>query len=94
MADDDALEKAIEATMLRLLSTRVTSSSICPSEVARALRDGGNWRVLMPRVRAVAIKLQLDGIVELRARGSRIDDLSAHRGPLRIARGAVFRLLR
>ncbi len=88
---DEPLDREIAVTMLRLLSSRATTSSICPSEVARALREGGNWRVLMPPVRAVASRLRDSGIVELSARGVRIDDLATHRGPLRITRGPRFR---
>ena len=56
--DDHAIEKAI----LTLCIERGAGKIICPSEAARRLAgDHGDWRALMPKVRAVAGWLQKDG---------------------------------
>jgi hypothetical protein len=72
-----------QAKILELLDERETS--ICPSEVARALRPRGNWRALMPAVREAAAVLAGRGIVEIRQRGQRVSPRS-YKGPIRIVR--------
>ena len=44
----------------------------------------------MPLARDVAFELQARGEVEVRQRGTRVDDPAAVSGPLRIARGRRF----
>lgn len=51
----------IAATVERLLAARGAGSSICPSEVARALAPAPAWRALMPAVRDVARALARAG---------------------------------
>lgn len=74
----------IEATIARLLDTRASGATICPSEVARALAPDA-WRPLMSHVRDVARALARDGRLELRQRGRRIDPGAEPRGPIRLA---------
>lgn len=75
----------IQAKILALLEDRGPDKSICPSEVARALRPRGNWRALMPAVRDAAAQLARRGAVEIRQRGKRVSPRS-YRGPIRIVR--------
>ncbi|MBB3342759.1 DUF3253 domain-containing protein [Luteimonas sp. RC10] len=81
-----------EATMLRermlaLLSGRAAEASICPSEVARASRPGGDWRVLMPGIRDVAAALARDGVVSVTQHGAIVDADAPPPGPVRLRRG-------
>lgn len=73
----------LEDKILTLLDERATS--ICPSEVARAVRPRGNWRALMPAVREAAAVLAGRGLVEIRQRGKRVSPRS-YTGPIRIVR--------
>lgn len=76
---DDA---AIESTMLRLLDERAVTSSICPSDVARAI-GGEEWRDLMEDTRRVARRLVGEGRVQITQGGEVVDPLAV-RGPIRI----------
>lgn len=86
---DDA---AIAAQILRQLARRAPESSICPSEVARALapHDDGAWRSLMPQVREAAALLRAGGRLRITRGGRDIAPDSLHRGPIRLARGPAF----
>lgn len=81
---DDA---SIEATILDLLSQRADTSSICPSDAARAV-GGDDWRDLMDDTRRVAARLVSEGRVQITQGGEVVDPAEA-RGPIRIrwARG-------
>jgi Protein of unknown function (DUF3253) len=86
-------DAAIAAEILRQLGQRAAVSSICPSEVARALAPGDEaaWRALMPQVREVAAHLRDEGRVRITRGGADLaapDDL--HRGAIRLARGPSF----
>jgi hypothetical protein len=78
---DAVIRQRIEA----LLDARRPGASICPSDVARSLRDEG-WRTLMPAVRDAAWGLVAAGTVEVTQRGAPVD--RSARGPLRIRRPA------
>ena len=69
----------LEAAILSLLDGRTTT--VCPSEVARALAD--EWRPLMQPVRAAAIRLADHGLVEVTQQTRRINPRTA-RGPIRL----------
>jgi hypothetical protein len=74
-------------TTFRLLRARAPTSTICPSDVARALAPGDEpaWRALMPEVRRVAAALVREG--RLRATRGGVDvDALAPGGPIRLAR--------
>ena len=84
MASADPGPGDLEQVILRLLSQRAPTSSICPSDAARAARPEG-WRELMDEVRAAAGRLAGQGRVEVTQRGRRVDIATA-RGPVRIRR--------
>lgn len=68
--------------MLRLLSERSGTGSICPSEVARA-ENPEQWRDLLEPARRAARRLAARGVVEI-TQGGRAVDPSEARGPIRI----------
>ena len=71
-------DAVIAAAMLDLALRRGRGKTICPSEVARGLAE--EWRVLMPRVRAVAAG---HPDVEAVQKGVPVNPLAA-RGPIRL----------
>lgn len=72
--------------IIELLGSRKPESSICPSDVARALGPKDGWRDLMDPVRAAAAELVSDGTVII-TQGSETVDLGTVKGPIRIRRG-------
>jgi len=82
--------------MSRLLSKRVYPSTICPSEVARALKveelkatGASNWRDLMPMIRELAWERRAGAQrdLEVLQGGQVVPDtvtLSELRGPIRL----------
>ncbi len=85
--DDDR----IAAEIVRQLARRAPTSSICPSEVARALEgERGAWRALMPRVREVAAGLRDAGRLRVTRGGVDIEPGTLHAGAIRLARGPRF----
>ena len=83
MVAAEPVVKRLEAKILQLLAERGPGKSICPSDVARALRPDGDWRALMDPVRAAAAVLARRGAVEIRQRGQRVSP-TGYRGPIRI----------
>jgi hypothetical protein len=81
---DRALESAIE----QLLDARPRSSSICPSEAARAV-DAAGWRELMEPARRAARRLVAAGRLEI-TQGGRVVDPSTARGAIRLRRPPVW----
>ena len=87
-------DREIADTIFALLALRSSASTICPSEVARALaQDEIGWRALMPRVREITAHLAAEGRVRVTSQGEPVDPLDAH-GPIRIGRveGAQYRV--
>jgi hypothetical protein len=82
------LDARLRASMLALLASRAATSTICPSDAARAV-GGPGWRSAMPLARDVAARLADEGVVEVRQKGQPVDVRTA-RGPVRIARGTGF----
>ncbi|RZL56022.1 MAG: DUF3253 domain-containing protein [Variovorax sp.] len=81
--DDD---RRIASTIDTLLGTRAASTSICPSEVARALADDeAAWRALMPAVRRVAAAMAAAGRLRVTRGDVEVDAMSAG-GPIRLRR--------
>lgn len=77
-------DRVIADTIGELLMARAAVSSICPSEVARALEsDEAAWRALMPQVRRVAAKLASEGKLRV-TRGDDIVDAESEGGPIRL----------
>lgn len=77
----------IELLILQLTAQRGPDKSICPSEVARALRP--DWQALMPTIRQAATRLALAGHIEILRHGKPVDP-AAFKGVIRLrtVRGA------
>ena len=71
----------IEAAILRLSGERGEGKSVCPSEVARALRT--DWRPLMSDVRLAAIRLARAGRIDILRHGKPVQP-DAVRGVIRL----------
>lgn len=80
--DKDPSNTEIEAKIRELLDARAADSSVCPSDVARAMRPD-DWRPLMDPVRDAASAMVETGEVEITQKGE-VVDLGSARGPLRI----------
>lgn len=80
----EAFDERIAAT-IRALTRKRDQSSICPSDVARAI-GGDSWRALMPEVRRVASTLADRDEIVVTQKGLSIDIRQA-RGPVRMIRG-------
>lgn len=72
----------LEHAILDLLAQRAPTSTICPSDAARAV-GGETWRELMEPVRAAARRLEARGVVDITQRGEVVDPATA-RGAIRI----------
>lgn len=57
----------IEAAILELTAQRGPAKSICPSEVARALRP--DWQPLLAEVRRIACQLAAAGRIDILRKG-------------------------
>lgn len=79
----------LEQTILRLLGERAESSTICPSDAARAI-GGDQWRDLMHPTRQAAARLMAQGLVDV-TQGGEVVDVTTARGPVRIRRRASTR---
>ena len=81
---DEVADRArLSAAMRTLLRARATTSSICPSDAARAV-GGDRWRSLVPTARDVARDLARAGEVVV-TQGERELEIDAEwRGPVRI----------
>ena len=74
--------KAGEMTMT-MLNARAPDATICPSEVARALAAGDDWRAAMPSIHAAVDCLLAEKLVAISWKGGTLDDRA---GPYRIGR--------
>ncbi|WP_236078118.1 DUF3253 domain-containing protein [Rhodococcus sp. P1Y] len=77
-----ASDKQLEDKIRELLDARSRDSTICPSDVARAMSET-EWRDLMEPVRKAARRLVDAGEVEITQKGSVVDPSTA-KGPIRI----------
>ena len=75
----------LERTILSLLDDRAPSSTICPSDAARAVGTADSWRSLMDPARDAARRLVEAGEVVI-TQGGEVVDLDSARGPIRIRR--------
>jgi hypothetical protein len=73
---------AIEAEILRQAVARGADKSLCPSEVAQAM--GPDWRSKLSAVRRAAIRLALEGQIEILRKGRKVDDPKEVRGVIRL----------
>jgi hypothetical protein len=73
---------AIEAEILRQAVARGADKSLCPSEVAQAM--GPDWRSKLSAVRRAAIRLALEGRIEILRKGRKVDDPKEVRGVIRL----------
>ena len=81
------VDRRLETAILDLLAQRAATSTICPSEAARAVggQDEARWRALMGPARSAAARLVASGAVVVTQRGQVVDPTSAQ-GPIRIRR--------
>ncbi|RKS75340.1 hypothetical protein CLV35_1801 [Motilibacter peucedani] len=79
-----ATDRALEASILRLLATRPVGGTICPSEAARDV-GGDEWQGLLEPARAAARRLVVAGDVVI-TQGGRVVDPSTAKGPIGIRR--------
>ncbi|MFC4505164.1 MULTISPECIES: DUF3253 domain-containing protein [Streptomyces] len=77
-----ASDRILENAILDMPDRRAPGASVCPSEVARAIRRGPDeeWRDLMEPVRRAAARLATSGLVVVTQRGVTVDasDVAAH----------------
>jgi hypothetical protein len=78
------IDRRLEQTIIDLLEKRALTSTICPSDAARAVGDD-DWRDLMDASRSAAARLVAKGEVEITQGGEPVD-LATARGPIRIRR--------
>lgn len=78
------VDRRLESTILDLLAQRARTSTICPSDAARAVGgDDGEWRDLMEPARRAARRLVDRGEVVI-TQGGKVVDPSTARGAIRI----------
>lgn len=80
----DDTDRRLERTIDELLDARALSSSICPSDAARAI-GGDAWRDLMEPARRAARRMVARDEVEI-TQGGNVVDPSTAKGPIRIRR--------
>ena len=81
----------IAATIIDLLKQRAATSSICPSDVARALADDeAAWRALMQPVRDTAAAMAGEGRIVITQGEREVDPVDIGRGAVRLRRGRGF----
>lgn len=76
---------SIEERIRKMVDERGAGKTVCPSEVARSLANGGDFRSLMPQVREVAATLAERGEIAVTQKGRTVDAREA-RGPIRLGR--------
>lgn len=81
-ARQDDVGRRLEETILALLAARADTSTICPSDAARAVAPD-DWRPLMDGARQAAARLVERGAVEITQHGE-VVDLAEVKGPIRI----------
>lgn len=84
---DEGFAERAAATARALLRAREEDSTICPSEVARAV-GGEDWRPRMDAVRSVAFDLADAGELQVLQKGAPVGRHAG--GPVRLGRGPRF----
>jgi hypothetical protein len=77
-------DQELERVILELLAKRAATSTICPSDAARAVSPD-DWRDLMEPARRAARRLVAAGEVDI-TQGGNVVDPSTAKGPIRIRR--------
>jgi Protein of unknown function (DUF3253) len=75
-------DRALESTILEILSRRGPGKTICPSDAARLLNPNG-WEELMEKTRAAARRLVAEGRIVITQRGKVVDPAHA-KGAIRL----------
>ena len=75
-------DRALESTILELLSRRGPRKTICPSDAARFLNPNA-WQELMEPTRAAARRLVAEGRIVITQRGKIVDPAHAQ-GAIRL----------
>jgi len=78
------LARRLEAQLVALVDARGRGASVCPSEVARAVR-AESWQELVEPVRRAGRRLAARGELVFTQRGRVVDPATA-RGPVRLRR--------
>jgi len=76
-------DRQIEHIIIDLLEQRSADSSICPSEAARIIANGDDWRADMEPVRMAARRLQRAGRISIMQKGRPVNPDTA-KGPIRL----------
>lgn len=76
----------IAETIEAMVAERAADKTVCPSEVARAIAgpDETKWRLLMPPIRAEAVRLAKAGRIAIKRKG-RVVDPDDFKGIYRLA---------
>lgn len=77
-----AVDRQLEQTIRALLAQRAATSTICPSDAARAVSPD-DWRDLMEPARRAARRLVAAGEVDITQAGHVVDPSTA-KGPIRV----------
>jgi hypothetical protein len=81
-ATEEPTDKEIRDEILRQLMSMNSGASICPSDVARSLRQ--QWRQWMPMIREVASEMARDNEIAVTQQGQPIE-IETATGPVRLA---------
>ncbi len=81
MSEGEPSDGEIRGEVLRQLLLLGSGSTICPTEVARALFSP--WREKMDRIKEVIAQMAIDNEVEVTQRGE-VVDIETASGPMRI----------
>ena len=79
-------EEAMERAIMRLVTARGESKTICPSEAARVVAkelSHGDWRSLMPLARSAGARLRSQGKLLATQKGEEVEDVLGAVGPIR-----------
>ena len=82
------VDRQLEAALESLLDARARSSSVCPSEAAKAVGKAigtDDWNELMEPARNAARRLVAAGRAEI-TQGGQVIDPSVFKGPIRVRR--------
>jgi len=82
-ADHSSITKDVREMILIMVQRRGPEKTVCPSEVARALWKGSEWRGMMELVRSVGWGLAEEGEIVITQRGHVLSADQDARGPIR-----------